>query len=135
MHELSVGWLNPLDGAQPTLAEYLGSRGYATAGFVANTMFCARDTGIDRGFTHYEDFIFPEYTALKSAVLVHRVLALLGRLLPVVEQRAVAGVAPPSRSAPGRRLFSTARRRPRSTVSFWDGCPGGPNPIVRFFVS
>ena len=70
-----------------TLAEYLGASGYATAGFVANTMFCASDTGLGRGFTHYEDFIFPEYTALKTAVLVNRVLAVFGRLLPVVEER------------------------------------------------
>ena len=41
MHELSVGWLNPLDDRHPTLAGYLGEKGYATAGFVANTMFCA----------------------------------------------------------------------------------------------
>jgi arylsulfatase A-like enzyme len=87
MHELSVGWLNPLDEARPTLAEYLGASGYATAGFVANTMFCASDTGLARGFTHYDDFIFPRYTALKTAVLVKRVLAVFGRLLPIVEGR------------------------------------------------
>ena len=118
------------------LPEYLGSRGYATAGFVANTMFCASDTGIDRGFTHYEDFIFPEYTALKSAVLVHRVLAVFGRLLPIVEAacRRWRGSALTC-SGPGRRLFSTARRRRRSTASFWDGFRGGPNPSVRFSVS
>ncbi len=87
MHELSVGWLNPLDAARPTLAEYLGNHGYATAGFVANTMFCASDTGLARGFTHYEDFIFPRLTALKTAVLAHRTLAAVGRLLPVVENR------------------------------------------------
>ena len=63
MHELSVGWLNPLDETHPTLAEFLGNRGYATAGFVANTMYCASDTGLSRGFTHYEDFIFPKFTA------------------------------------------------------------------------
>ena len=40
----------------PTLAEYLGSHGYATAGFVANTLYCSYDTGLDRGFTHYEDY-------------------------------------------------------------------------------
>jgi arylsulfatase A-like enzyme len=87
MHELSVGWLNPLDTTRPTLAEYLGSRGYATAGFVANTMFCASDTGLGRGFTRYEDFIFPEYTALKSAVLAHRALTFFGKILPIVEGR------------------------------------------------
>jgi arylsulfatase A-like enzyme len=87
MHELSVGWLNPLDKAYPTVAEYLGKRGYATAGFVANTMFCATDTGLGRGFTRYQDFIFPELTALKSAVLVHRALGVFGKILPIVEAR------------------------------------------------
>jgi arylsulfatase A-like enzyme len=87
LHELSVGWLNPLDEARPTLAGFLGGKGYATAGFVANTTFCASDTGLSRGFTRYEDFIFPEFTALKSAVLVNRALALFGPLLPIVDQR------------------------------------------------
>ncbi|MGC8644047.1 MAG: sulfatase-like hydrolase/transferase, partial [Isosphaeraceae bacterium] len=39
-HELSAGWLNPLDATYTTLSEYLGSRGYATAGFVGNTCYC-----------------------------------------------------------------------------------------------
>ena len=50
-HELSAGWFTPLDGAYPTLAETLGSHGYATAGFVANSWYCATDTGLARGFT------------------------------------------------------------------------------------
>ena len=58
-HELSAGWLTPLDATYPTLAEYLGSRGYATAGFVANTFYCGADTGLGRGFTDYRDYIFP----------------------------------------------------------------------------
>jgi arylsulfatase A-like enzyme len=74
LHELSVGWLTPLDRSRPTLAEFLGGRGYATAGFVANTSYCASDSGLARGFTDYRDFIFPELTALKMAVLVSRAL-------------------------------------------------------------
>jgi arylsulfatase A-like enzyme len=74
MHELSVGWLTPLDHARPTVAEFLGERGYATAGFVGNTFFCAADSGLSRGFTYYQDFIFPELTALKTAVVVSRAL-------------------------------------------------------------
>ncbi len=74
MHELSVGWLTPLDQTRPTLAEFLRDRGYATAGFVANTMYCASDSGLGRGFTFYEDYIFPELTALKTAVLVRQAL-------------------------------------------------------------
>ena len=37
-HELGVEKLGWLDAAYPTLAEYLGARGYDTAGFVANTV-------------------------------------------------------------------------------------------------
>ncbi len=73
-HELSVGWLTPLDQTSPTVAEFLGDRGYATAGFVANTGYCAVDSGLSRGFTRYHDFIFPEFTALKTAALVNRAL-------------------------------------------------------------
>ena len=68
----SVGWKTPLDDARPTLAEFLGAKGYATAGFVANTSYCARDSGLGRGFTEYQDFIFPGLTALKQAVLINR---------------------------------------------------------------
>jgi len=75
LHELSVGWLTPLDETYPTLGEFLGARGYATAGFVANYAYCARDSGLARGFTRYRDFIFPELTCFKMAALVNRVLA------------------------------------------------------------
>ena len=71
-HELSAGWITPLDAAQPTLAEYLGSRGYATAGFAANFWYCAWDSGLGRGFTTYRDYIFSQLSALRSASLVHR---------------------------------------------------------------
>jgi arylsulfatase A-like enzyme len=72
LHELSVGWYTPLDGTHPTLAEFLGDRGYATAGFIANTYYCAADSGLGRGFTRYQDFIFPKLTALKIGALVKR---------------------------------------------------------------
>jgi arylsulfatase A-like enzyme len=55
-HELSAGWLSPLDGAQPTLAEVLSARGYASAGFVANTTYCSYESGLARGFGHFEDY-------------------------------------------------------------------------------
>lgn len=55
-HELSANWQAPLDATYPTLAEILSDRGYATAGFVANNLFCSRASGLDRGFAHYEDF-------------------------------------------------------------------------------
>jgi len=69
-HELGVQWMTPLRGTFPTLAEYMGSRGYATAGFVANTLFCSYDTGIDRGFTHYEDYELGPLAAVRTAFAV-----------------------------------------------------------------
>ena len=73
-HEISSGWLTPLDGTYPTLAEYLGSHGYATSAFTANYTYCARDSGLARGFTHFEDHFFPELTCFKMSALVNRVL-------------------------------------------------------------
>ncbi len=54
-HELSADFSGPLDTSFPTLAEFLSSRGYATAGFVANSTYATAETGLHRGFAHYED--------------------------------------------------------------------------------
>jgi arylsulfatase A-like enzyme len=55
-HEMPAGYETPLDARDPTLAEHFASRGYRTAGFVANMGYCSRDTGLARGFQHYEDY-------------------------------------------------------------------------------
>jgi len=73
-HELSAGWFTPLDGSSPTLAEFLGSHGYATAGFVANEWYCGSDSGLARGFTSYRDYNFPRLTAFKTAGLINRTM-------------------------------------------------------------
>jgi arylsulfatase A-like enzyme len=73
-HELSAGWLTPLDAAHPTLAEYLGDRGYDTAGFIGNLFYCGWDSGLARGFTQYDDYVFPGLTAFKMASLINRPL-------------------------------------------------------------
>src|SRR5262249_28047954 len=86
-HELSANWLTPLDGTYPTLAEFLGVRGYATAGFVANTLYCASDSGLARGFAEYRDFIFPRLIPFKPAVLVERSVAGLQALEQFLEDR------------------------------------------------
>lgn len=57
-HELSAGWRAPLDGKHPTLAEELARHGYESVGLVANLSYCCEETGLDRGFHHYEDFPF-----------------------------------------------------------------------------
>lgn len=45
-----------LDDRFPTLAERLREGGWATGGFVANTFWTGRNTGLARGFIRYEDF-------------------------------------------------------------------------------
>jgi arylsulfatase A-like enzyme len=73
-HELSVGWRTPLDASAPTVAEFLRDRGYATAGFIANTTYCAADSGLGRGYTVYRDFQFQELSAFRMAAMVKRAL-------------------------------------------------------------
>ena len=59
------------------LAEYLGSHGYATAGLVANTSYCSRETGLDHGFTYYEDYLLEKHAFLRTAALVEGALQTL----------------------------------------------------------
>ena len=69
--ELGVGWRAPLGARSPTLAEYLASRGYETAGFVANVQYCSYDAGLERGFAHYEDYPFDlaQLRPLRTSIL------------------------------------------------------------------
>ena len=78
--ELGIKWLAPMGDRFPTLAEYLGSRGYATAGFVANTFYCSFDTGLNRGFTHYEDYDLDRLGAFRTAELVSLTVKIVGAL-------------------------------------------------------
>jgi arylsulfatase A-like enzyme len=68
-HELDASWNTRLGTKFPTLAEYLGSRGYATAGFVANVQYCSPEFGLDRGFTHYEDYVLEPLSPLRMCYL------------------------------------------------------------------
>ena len=69
-----MGWRTPLDAAAPTVAQFLAARGYATAGFIANTPYCGADTGLGRGFTVYRDYLFQELSPFRKEVLVERTL-------------------------------------------------------------
>jgi arylsulfatase A-like enzyme len=72
-HELGVQWESPLPATDdPMLAEYLGAHGYATVGLVANTRYCSFDTGLSRGFTHYEDYEFTKHGFLRTSAIVER---------------------------------------------------------------
>lgn len=53
---LDTQWRLSLGTKDPTVARYLASKGYQTAGFAANTNCCTYESGLDRGFLHYEDY-------------------------------------------------------------------------------
>ena len=56
-HTTDADWRHAFTDPFPTLAGYLAERGYATAGFVANVAYASRETGLARGFVHYEDYL------------------------------------------------------------------------------
>ena len=71
-HENSARLHGPLDEVHPTLAQFLADNGYATAGFVANTSYCGAETGLARGFTHYEDHDLSLCGIVRTAALGRR---------------------------------------------------------------
>ncbi len=73
-HELSTGINHPLDREHATLAEFLAANGYATAGFVANATYCGIETGLDRGFAHFEDHELSLADMLWTTALGQRIL-------------------------------------------------------------
>ncbi len=94
-HELGVKWMTPLQSDFTTLAEYLGAHGYATAGFAANTLFCSYETGIDRGFTHYEDYELGPLAAVRTALVVDYAFQKLFALAVVYGRSFSAGLLRP----------------------------------------
>jgi arylsulfatase A-like enzyme len=86
-HELTADWRVPLDDTHATLAEFLSARGYDTAGFVANLDYCSRETGLGRGFAHYEDYpiepwdLFTRYIGIGSRIDLLTPASVLNRWL------------------------------------------------------
>jgi arylsulfatase A-like enzyme len=65
--QLSGGFLRPFDRRVPVVAEVLASHGYVTAGFVANHYYVGWESGLGRGFAHFEDYrISPKQILLSS---------------------------------------------------------------------
>jgi hypothetical protein len=71
--DIGARWLTPLRGNLPTLAEYLGAHGYATAGFISNVVYCSQESGLARGFTHYEDYEMERLAPLRTSILVEKI--------------------------------------------------------------
>ena len=74
----------PLEADAPTIADYLGSLGYAAAGFVGNTFDSAYDSGLDRGFTDYRDYVLDRFSARRTVRLIDLSLKTLGQIGPAL---------------------------------------------------
>ena len=65
--QLALGPDQRLDDRFPTVAQQFREHGYATAGFVANTVFCTAEYGLGNGFDHYEDYPMSAAEVLRSS--------------------------------------------------------------------
>jgi arylsulfatase A-like enzyme len=80
---LGAHWLPTLDPAYPTLAQFFAAHGYLTSGFAANTYWCSYESGMDRGFAHYEDYRLTPRTILGSTLPGQWVLETLSRYVDI----------------------------------------------------
>ena len=119
----------------PRWPSFSATAGYATAGFVANTFYCASDSGLARGFTHYQDFIFPELTALKTAVLVSRALDGFQTIVYFTEDWLESAGLLPYVERFWRSWTPIARRRRKSIASSWTGSTAACSRSGRFSLS
>ena len=71
----------------PMLAEVLHGRGYGTAAFVANADYVGWDSGLTRGFEHYDDYPVSLRTAVSATSLGRVIYPALHRILPKRLQR------------------------------------------------
>jgi arylsulfatase A-like enzyme len=133
--ELKLGWTSFLDGRFPTLAEYLVSHGYATAGFVANTMCCSYDRRLDRGFTHFEDYLLEGLLPLRTAWLVDRALGAVADLGMYVGRAFDVGPFRPLHESWASALFDDYRRLDATAINraFFDWLAQERHPNRPFF--
>ncbi len=133
--ELGVTWDTPLDRRFTTLAEYLGDRGYATAGFVGNTMECSYDRGLARGFTHYEDYTLKHLLPYRTAWLVDHFLQIVSDLGVFVGRAFDVGPFRPMQESWISSLFITWPRKDAGSINhaFGDWLSSRREPERPFF--
>jgi arylsulfatase A-like enzyme len=110
-HELGVKWTTPIQTPHPMIAEYLGLSGYATVGIAAN-IFCSYDTGLDRGFTHFEDFAPDRLGFMRTAILFEEFM----RSVYMWDYHDATGVAHFLRGI-ADVWFNTSERRDAASIS------------------
>lgn len=110
-HEVSASSRSPLDTTYPTLAEFLRTRGYLTAGFVANTTYCSVESGLARGFIYYEDYLISPGQILISSSL-GRLIVRSRLLFGFLDHRKLGRKTAPDVNRSFLRWLSGMERRP-----------------------
>jgi arylsulfatase A-like enzyme len=135
-HELDIKWLHPMRGGFPTLAEYLGSLGYATAGFVGNTFYCAYDSGLDRGFTEYHDYVLTAIEAIRTVYLLDAALDAITPLEPALDRWLSIGLGSVMEERSVRQFTHTDRKNAgivnRELLDWLDRRPQPRRPFFAF---
>jgi len=72
-HETAENY-NSLGPKYATIAEVLSKHGYITGGFIANARICSRESGLARGFIHYEDYVVSLKEFLRSSAIIRYAL-------------------------------------------------------------
>jgi arylsulfatase A-like enzyme len=85
--QLNVDFKTALDDRWPTLAEAMRERGYLTAGFVGNVGYCLAESGLARGFAHYEDVVVSWGLVAQNSAITRLLMARsrLGRFVRLRE--------------------------------------------------
>jgi arylsulfatase A-like enzyme len=112
---LTADFRTPLSAEARTLAEALRDHGYATAGIVANVPYASSETGLARGFAHYED-----YRWSLPMVLLHCPIGRMNVFVRLVEARSLGAVRKafsPLRLSPTRLPADAASRNAVSITS------------------
>ncbi len=122
----------PYVGSSPTLAEHLRSRGYRTAGIVANVRMCNAAYGVGRGFDFYVDYPWRDEISVRAALnqssLGASILELARRIGLSVPQVFPFSYRQPARTIAGAglRWLETARSEPLAAA------PGSRRPYFLF---
>jgi arylsulfatase A-like enzyme len=74
--QLSVDWWTPLDDEPVVLAEMFAGQGYRTAGITANRFATSRESGLSRGFSHYDDYHVFSWGDVVNATAIGRTVAM-----------------------------------------------------------
>jgi len=68
-HRAGVRGRRTMGKAWQTIPELLRTHGYTTGGFIANVFWAGHQTGLNRGFIHYEDFYGTPYDGFARTML------------------------------------------------------------------